>query len=792
MKPDQPPPPSMQPGLLESSLVTLDSMIGGARKVVNALAWRSDEAGLKGAPLSGPQDLDTAVSDFANRAYRIWRLGRREAADSSAILRDILHAAQHSFGFIDSGDPAHQVLPLQLALSVGSLLAQQGLRALVTYEVAGSERYPEFLSNVSELFDEIQLFVGLEYRQLIERYEMRLQKVPSDDATRLELGRTLNKCGLYTQAAKHLLQAAENPGVRGIALHEAAIAMHRAGKFKEAARIGNDVLTANPRNERARAWLWLTAQGMGGYPDYIPAANRMEVKAGFETPTVHFRDIAAEIGLDKTSAGRGIAIFDYNNDGYLDVVISAAHGGCNLYRNNGDGTFTDESIGSGIDTAVNTFVITVGDYNNDGYDDLFITRLGFCVGECQLFRNNGNGSFTDVTTEAGLDVWGPAFTASWVDYDCDGWLDLFITNNLGGLFDRKTPNRLFRNNRNGTFSEVTEESGITTIWPTIGAAWGDYDNDGFPDLFLSNAMGRSQLYHNNGDGTFTDVSEKAGVTALGLGSVSYFCDYNNDGLMDIVQYMWSDHEDMIHTMQHGEGPAEGHPVRIYHNNGDGTFTLRNREIGLNGCWGSMSGNAGDFNNDGFIDLVLGNGSPRMDRLDPVVIMENDGKRYRNTTFAAGLPYRGKGHGCNLGDLFGDGRLSIIVAGGGAYPGDLLTTGVYCPTSLPGNYLNVRLVGTRSNRSAIGARLCLASSGRKQYREVAGGSNFGCLPSEQHFGLGEATSVESLEIRWPSGFHQNVKDLPYNKTIRITEGQEGFEDVYALAAEIQSSGKTEDR
>ena len=145
------------------------------------------------------------------------------------------------------------------------------------------------------------------------------------------------------------------------------------------------------------------------------------------------------------------------------IAITSAYGGANLYRNNGDGTFTDVSVDSGLDTATNTFGIAAGDYNNDGFTDLYVTRAGFYVGEGQLFRNNGDGTFTDVTQEAGLeDVWGPAFTASWVDYDNDGLLDLFVANNLGGLFERKTPNRLFHNNGDGTFTEVTEQAGLKT------------------------------------------------------------------------------------------------------------------------------------------------------------------------------------------------------------------------------------------------------------------------------------------------------------------------------------------
>jgi tetratricopeptide (TPR) repeat protein len=721
--------------------------------------------------------METAVSDFANRLAALARFSAWDTNGWMEAGQAIMKAARQSFGGMNLADPRGMALPAQFALSVGTLLTQQALRGLATYEAVGARRLPKFFLDVIEMFTEIQVFVGLEYRDLIKQMEERLQRNPRDDGARMELAIALLKCGLYDDALTHYLEASKNPAHRSRALHEAAVALHRGGKFERAARIGSEALVADPDNQRALAWLWLTAQKMGGYPDFIPPEHRMEMKVGYDTPTVEFEDIAAKVGLDKTSAGRGLAIFDYNNDGLLDVVISAAHGGINLFRNNGDGTFTDVSVESGLDVCLTSFAIAVGDYNNDGYPDLFVTRLGFFSGLGQLFRNNGDGTFTDVTQEAGLGIWGPAFTAAWVDYDCDGRLDLFVANNLGGLFDRKTPNRLFHNNGDGTFTDVTEQARLSTFWPTIGAAWGDYNNDGYPDLFLSNSLGHSQLYRNNGDGTFTDVSQEAGVTEYCIGGASFWCDYNNDGLLDIVQWCWSDHEDVIHTMRYGEGPPDGQPHRIYQNNGDGTFTLRNRDIGLTGCFGSMSGNAGDFNNDGYLDLVLGNGSPRMDRLEPPILLEFDGNRFRNITFAAGLPFYGKGHGATMADLFGDGRLSVLIASGGAYPGDLLTMRVFYPKRLAGNYLNVRLDGVKSNRSAIGARLSLRAGGRSQYREVSGGSNFGCLPFEQHFGLAEIPAVDSLEIRWPSGLLQRFENLPVNTTIRVTEGQPAWVPVY---------------
>jgi hypothetical protein len=355
------------------------------------------------------------------------------------------------------------------------------------------------------------------------------------------------------------------------------------------------------------------------------------------------------------------------------------------------------------------------------------------------------------------------------------------------MFDRRVQNRLFHNNGDGTFTDVTEEAGLANIFTTIGSCWGDYNNDGYPDLFLSSGIGRPQLFRNNGNGTFTDVSQAAGLTDFVVGTTCAFIDYDNDGLLDIVQYSWSDHEDVIETMKTGHGPADGSPLVIYHNNGDGTFTAKTREVGLDGCWGTMSGNVGDVNNDGYIDLLLGNGSPRMERLEPFILLENDRGRFHNTTFAAGLPYSGKSHGTNCADLFGDGRMSIIIAAGGGYPGDLLQTAVHCPVTLPGNYLNVRLQGVQSNRDGMGARITLFRETRKQILEVNHGSSFGCLPTEQHFGLGTATSVDALEIRWPSGHLQRVENPPVNETIRIVEGAAGWELVYKQRAALAAGG-----
>jgi tetratricopeptide (TPR) repeat protein len=762
----------------EAALLTaraaLDGLAGsglvGSGLVGNGVAAQS-------APMNGPSGLDEAVSDFANRTARVFHLTPPSAAALPGALQHWLSAARTSFGgtieSFDARDPQSLLLPLRLPLAIGTLLTDAGIRGLKCMDVVGAPRYLEFLKYCVEIFSEFPVYATLEYGELIRRQEEWVAAHPDDTATRTALGRGLVKVGRYQEAAEHLQKAAAaaaDPSLRSLALHEAGVASFFSGDYATALRYDCSALSANPDNAPARYWGWLAAQKLGGYPEWVPAPNRMEMQTGWARATVEYEEISARIGLDKTSGGRGIAVFDYNNDGRLDVAIACAHGGLSLYRNNGDGTFTDVSVESGLYHGTNGFGISAGDYENSGYPGLAVCRMGFYGGMVELWRNNGDGTFTDVSVESGVSCWGPSFTCSWCDYDCDGRLDLFVCTNLGGLFDRRTPHKLFHNNGDGTFTEVAAEAGIVSRWPAIGHSWGDYNNDGYPDLFLSNSIGEPQLFRNNGNGTFTDVTAEAGLSLPVLAFNAQFCDIDDDGWLDIVQYTWGPHEDSVHSMRTGETIANGHPTCVYRNNRDGTFTLISRELGLTECWGSMSGNIADLNNDGYPDIALGNGGPLVDRIEPLVIYENDGHKFRNVTFSAGLPATGKGHGINCADLFGDGRLIILCATGGQFPGDLLTMSVFAPKKLPGNYLAVLLTGTRSNRGAIGARLKLVAGGREQHRVINNGSNFGCMPPQQHFGLGELTAVEELEVWWPSGVKERFTNLPFNTRIRITEGE----------------------
>ncbi len=783
----------MSTGIAEAGILLVDNAMHTMQSAVDMVFGSEGRIPTADTPVDGPRTLDEATSDFSNRMFRMLWSRRASYTDLATTWGDIVHATRQSFGGLDFSDPREWMsLPVRLPLSLGTLMTQQSLRGLYATHICGPDRVVDFATYMMDNFIDVHIFVSLQYHDLVRRYDEVLSRDPGDAEIRLRRAKMLLKMGLYPQAISEFQTVAESPDLRAEALRESAVAGYRAGMYRQSITDGVGALTSDPSDKRAKYWLWLAAQRVGGYPEQVPPEMRVAIIAGKNQPRVEFEDVAARIGLDKTSGGRGTAIFDLDGDGYLDFVIASAHGGCNVYRNNGDGTFRDVSVGSGIDECVNGFTIAVGDYNNDGLDDLYITRLGFYPGDSVLYRNNGDGTFTDVTKESGAGCWGASFAAQWVDYDCDGNLDLFVCSNLGGVFDRSLPCRLFHNNGDGTFTERTHEAGVATISPTIGASWGDYNNDGYPDLFISSGMGRSKLFRNNGDGTFTDISREAGFDNINVGTVAFWCDYDNDGWLDLVQCTWSRDDDVLDTLYTGEGPVDGQPMRIYHNNRDGTFTLKTHELGITGCYGTMSGNFGDFDNDGHVDFLLGNGDPHMNRTEPPTILEydpTDGK-YKNVTFAAGLPYTGKGHGSNLADLAGDGRLNLIMASGGAYPADLMTMSVFRPKVLPGNYLNVRLEGTRSNRNAIGARVRVDAGGSSRHGLVSGGSGFGCLPYEQHFGLGKLDRVDAIEIWWPSGLRQRVEDPPINATIKIVEGKQGWTEVYRKKARPVSSGQNE--
>lgn len=533
---------------------------------------------------------------------------------------------------------------------------------------------------------------------------------------------------------------------------------------------------------------------------------------GFE---VSFTDVAKKAGLSHRTVygdegrnryllettGCGVAWFDYDNDGWLDIffINGSRFGGFEsvtepsnrLYRNNRDGTFTDVTSRAGLTRGGWGQSVCVGDYDNDGQDDLFVSYYG----RNALYRNRGDGTFEDVTDRAGVGAnatkWGSG--SAFVDIDKDGDLDLFVAGYID--FDPKTAplpesvpclykgltvacgppglkggvNTLYRNDGNGRFTDISEKSGIRKAFGTysLGVLTADFDNDSWPDIYVANDTSPAALYRNNRDGTFTDIGVEAGAAyssegkpQAGMGVAAG--DYDGDGLLDIFKTNFS-----------------GDTSSLYRNLGknffdDATFSAG---IGVNTRWLGWGCGFFDPDNDGWLDILLVNGHvyPEVDKLEAEAGYAQRKVLYRNLR---------NGNFSDVTEKVGGALLEPTAARGAAF-GDYDNDGLtdiainpvnQTPVLLRGssrsgnNWIGIRAIGTRSNRSGIGARIVCLTDGRRQIDEVrSGGSYYSQNDLRAHFGLGQATKVKSIEIRWPSGTVDTLKDLPVNRYISVREG-----------------------
>jgi hypothetical protein len=545
------------------------------------------------------------------------------------------------------------------------------------------------------------------------------------------------------------------------------------------------VLAAQTPNNLEIRWLLnLSAMALGRYPEAVPAAARFPAgmfqsgrfQSGAGLP--RFVDVAREAQIARMDTAGGTVADDFDGDGLIDIVFTSVDycTPARLYRNRGDGTFEDRSAAAGLLTQLGGLNATQTDYNNDGRLDLFIHRGGWEIPmRNSLLRNNGDGTFTDVTRAAGLS--SPLYSthsAAWLDFDNDGWIDLFVGHELA-------PSQLFRNRGDGTFEDVTAQAGVGATAFTKGVAAGDYDNDGYPDLYVSNMFGDNFLYHNNHDGTFTEVAKTLGVEKPFASFATWFFDYDNDGWLDIfvVSYPNSVEEFVKHYL--GLAP-NAETLRLYHNNGNGTFTDVTRQTGLARVVPSMGANFGDLDNDGFLDVYLGTGAPSFASLMPNIMLKNDaGKRFVDVTDATGTGHLQKGHGIAFVDLDNDGDEDVVLNVGGAVPGDNYDDALFAnPGGSGNNWISVKLVGVKSNRAAIGARITVTlgragGASPLRMREVTSGGSFGANSFVQHIGLGRATVIDTLEIWWPaSKTRQTFRQVPVNRFLEIREGAATYE------------------
>ncbi|MEI9920404.1 MAG: CRTAC1 family protein [Bacteroidota bacterium] len=436
------------------------------------------------------------------------------------------------------------------------------------------------------------------------------------------------------------------------------------------------------------------------------------------------------------------------------------------------------------------------DYDNDGDRDIFVLR-GAWKGNYgeepnSLLKNNGNGTFTDVTTISGLLSFHPTQTGTWNDFNNDGFLDVFIGNETSlNPTDKRRPCELYLSNGDGTFREVAAQAGVNYSMFVKGVVSGDFDNDGLQDIFMSTMSGGRILFKNkgvvNGQLSFKDVTETAKLhNAPNQSFTTWFWDYNNDGWLDIFACDYTFRKSLaFYAAAEKLGREEGmeDKMMIYRNNHDGTFTNVAKELGVNKVTFSMGGNFGDIDNDGYLDMYLGTGNPLYQSLVPNKLYKNmGGTAFADVTASARVGHLQKGHGVSFADMDNDGDQDIHIEMGGAYFGDAYPNSLFLnPGQNNNNWIYLLLEGTRTNRDGIGARIKVSINengvSRSIYRDVNSGGSFGASPFRREIGIGTATVVDEIEITWPGTKEKQVfRNVKPNQAIKIKEGSKTYEPV----------------
>ncbi len=537
-------------------------------------------------------------------------------------------------------------------------------------------------------------------------------------------------------------------------------------------------LDQKPDDLEVRWLLNLAYMALGGYPDRVPGAQLIPPSAFTSAEDIgRFHDVAPRAGLSSVASAGGVIVEDFRGTGRFDVVTSTSDkcGAVTMHASDGTGRFTDRTAAAGLTSQLGGLNTVQGDYDNNGCPDVLVLRGGWeeLPQRLSLLRNDCRGAFTDVTVASGLAA-SPASTqaAVWTDFDNDGFLDLFVGVENG-------PAQLFRNRRNGTFENVAAAAGVDRIAYTKGVAAGDYDNDRYPDLYVSNYGGPNFLYHNNGDGTFTEFSAGARVLGTPQGFATWFFDYDNDGWEDLfvtsyvasLDEMVRDYLGLAHNAT---------TMKLYRNLGDGTFRDVSAAAGLNRVLMPMGANFGDLDNDGFLDMYLGTGNPSYAALSGSVMLRNrEGRGFVDVTESSGTRELHRGHGVAFADLDHDGDQDIVFQIGGVTPGDRHAIRLFENPGHGNDWLALTLVGVKSNRTAVGARIAVTikdSRGERRsiHRTVSTGGSFGASPLQQHIGLGRSATIESVEIWWPSsGTRQRFAGVRKNQLLRIEELAERY-------------------
>ena len=552
--------------------------------------------------------------------------------------------------------------------------------------------------------------------------------------------------------------------------------------------------STDPENALVYRWLLnLAYMLLGEHPGAVPERWRISPAAfASEHDIGRFREVAASRGLDVFGSAGGAVLEDFDNDGHLDLMTSHMDLSepVNYFRNDGSGRFTRASGEAGLTGIVGGLNMVQGDFDNDGCPDVFIPRGAWLHDKGQhpssLLRNNCDGTFTDVSAEAGVLNNYPSQTAAWADFDNDGRLDLFVGNEIVRdkvSWPAAAKNfRLYMNNGDGTFTDAGAQSGIALEGMVKGVAAEDFDNDGWQDIYVSVMGGPNRLFRNSASAgktpRFVDVTVHAGVGEPHASFTCWFFDYDNDGWPDIfVSGYWATMPNIVREWIGRKHEATGERPRLYRNNGNGTFTDMSRQARIDWLLLTMGANFGDLDNDGWLDFYLGTGAAPLVSVVPNQMFRNHrGRYFQNVTTSGGFGHLQKGHAVAFGDMHGDGTQDVFEMIGGAYTGDRFWSVLFKNPGHGNHWIKLRLNGVDANRLAIGARVRLQFSEngqpREVFRTVNSGGSFGASSLRPHIGIGGATTIDALEIRWPgSGLVQRFQGpIAADATYEIREGR----------------------
>ena len=676
------------------------------------------------------------------------------------LLQDIREHVADEHYYIGDAELRHAKSVLATLPNDGLVFQRFQYQWKIAYDQAKLGKLEEAISTFESAY---QLFPQIKAQLEAGQRELFLLHMAT---TCLRLGEAQN-C-LHCQTGESCILPLQGAGI-----HE------RRGGMQQAIKHLTTLLNENTNHLSARWLLNIAEMALGNYPQGVPEHFRVAPeKFRSQSNFPRFNNVARQLGIDAINLCGGTVIDDFDNDGYLDILTSTwdPSGQIILFRNLGNGKFERRTRKAGLEGLFGGLNLIQADYDNDGDVDVLVLR-GAWLGEGgrhpnSLLQNDGTGRFRDVTFEVGLgDVHYPTQTAAWADFDNDGDLDLYIGN-------EQWPNQLFKNDGNGHFIDVAAQAGVQNNRFSKGVIWGDYDNDRLPDLYVSNYKEENRLYHNNGDGTFTDVAPKLGVTSPIESFPVWFWDYNNDGVLDLYVASWWPDVKYV-AAEFFDIPHEAEFNCLYEGDGQGGFQELASQRNLNRVSQPMGANFGDLDNDGWLDMYLGTGYPEYEALMPNLMFRNrNGTSFEDVTMSGGFGHLQKGHGVAFADLDNDGDQDVYIQMGGAFAGDQFNNVLFENPGFHHHWIGIKLVGRESNRSAIGARIRVDvienGQTRSIFKWVNSGGSFGANPLQQQIGLGNAKKIQRVEIFWPkTGRVQTLSQLDVDQFVEIIEGIDGM-------------------